>query len=43
MSIKPDTTALVIPVPAADAVVGEWRSRLDPTTAMGEPPHITLL
>ena len=43
MSIKPDTTALVIPVPAADPVVGEWRARLDPTTALGVPPHITVL
>ena len=36
-------SALLIPVPAADSVVGEWRYELDPVAAAGVPAHVTLV
>lgn len=36
-------TALVVPVPEADPLVGPWRERHDKHAAMGVPAHITLL
>ncbi len=36
-------SALLIPVPAVEPVVGEWRSLYDPSAACGVPAHITLL
>ena len=36
-------TALVLPVPDADPVVGRWRERFDPSAACGMPAHITIL
>lgn len=36
-------SALVVPVPAAEPVVGRHRRRLDPTAADGMPAHVTLL
>lgn len=36
-------TGLVVPVPAADALVGPWRDELDPAAAYGVGPHITVL
>ncbi len=37
-------TALAVPVPAAEAVVGPWRARLDPASvAAGVPAHVTLI
>ena len=36
-------SALLIPVPEAERVVGEWRSLYDPSAAAGVPAHITLL
>ncbi|MFP3915376.1 MAG: 2'-5' RNA ligase family protein [Actinomycetota bacterium] len=36
-------TALLVPVPAAERVVGRWRDRLDPSCRLGMPAHITLL
>ena len=40
-----DTTdsAVVIPVPEAEAVVGPHRARLDPFAAWGVPAHVTVL
>ncbi|MGV1009578.1 MAG: 2'-5' RNA ligase family protein [Dermatophilaceae bacterium] len=43
MSAPPDETALVVPVPAADAAVGSWRARCDPAAHVGVPPHVTVL
>ena len=45
MSGQPSSspTALVALVPDADAVVGRWRSELDPSARRGMPPHITVL
>ncbi len=37
------STALVLPVPEADPVVGPWRDRYDKHAAEGVPAHITLL
>lgn len=36
-------SALLIPVPEAERLVGEWRSLYDPSAAVGVPAHITLL
>jgi 2'-5' RNA ligase len=38
-----EPTAVVVPVPGAEPVVGAWRERLDPAAAVGMPAHITLL
>lgn len=36
-------SALLIPVPQADAVVGRWRYEYDPVAAAGVPAHVTLV
>jgi 2'-5' RNA ligase len=36
-------TAIIVPVPEAEAVVGQWRRRYTPSGASGMPAHITLL
>jgi 2'-5' RNA ligase len=36
-------TAIIVPVPEAEAVVGLWRRRYTPSGAAGMPAHITLL
>lgn len=36
-------TALILPVPQAEALVGAWRARFDKHAAQGVPAHITLL
>jgi len=36
-------SAVLIPVPEADALVGEWRALHDPKASTGVPAHITLL
>lgn len=36
-------TGLVVEVPGADRVLGEWRKRLDPFAALGVPAHVTVL
>jgi len=36
-------SALLVPVPAAAAVVDRWRRRLDPAAAWGVPAHVTVL
>ena len=36
-------TGLIVEVPTADEIVGEWRARLDPRAALGVPAHVTLL
>jgi len=35
-------SAILIPVPELERVVGEWRSLYDPSAALGVPAHITL-
>ena len=39
----PTSSALVVPVPAAETVVGESRRVLDHTAAWGVPAHVTVL
>jgi 2'-5' RNA ligase len=36
-------SALIVEVPAADALVGPWRLAHDPSAALGVPPHVTIL
>ena len=36
-------SALVVPVPWSEPVVGRWRARYDPSAAAGMPAHITIL
>ncbi|HMK98185.1 MAG TPA: 2'-5' RNA ligase family protein [Acidimicrobiales bacterium] len=36
-------SAVLVPVPEADALVGEWRALYDPKARTGVPAHITLL
>lgn len=36
-------SALVVPVPMAEAVVEPWRKRLDPACVLGLPAHVTVL
>ncbi|MGH3627122.1 MAG: 2'-5' RNA ligase family protein, partial [Sciscionella sp.] len=36
-------SAVLIPVPRADAVVGRWRREHDPVAAAGVPAHVTLI
>ena len=35
-------SALVVLVPEAEAIVGRWRQRYDPSAAVGMPAHNTL-
>jgi len=36
-------SALLIPIPEAEELVGEWRSLYDPSATAGVPAHITLV
>ncbi len=36
-------SGLIIEVADAEPAVGEWRRQFDPQTALGIPPHVTLL
>jgi 2'-5' RNA ligase len=36
-------SAVLVPVPEADAVVGRWRYQYDPVASAGVPAHITLI
>src|SRR5688500_4444321 len=37
------TSGIVVPVPAADPVIGAWRSRWAPAAAVAGQAHVTLL
>jgi 2'-5' RNA ligase len=39
----PGESAIVLPTPDAEPIVGAWRARHDPSAARGVPAHITLL
>ncbi|MDB5070231.1 MAG: hypothetical protein JWM87_1342 [Candidatus Eremiobacteraeota bacterium] len=41
--IPPFSSAVIIPVPAAEALVGDLRRDLDPSARRGAPAHITLV
>lgn len=36
-------SVLLLPVPKAEAVVGDWRQRYDPAASAGVPAHVTIL
>ncbi len=36
-------SALLVPVPEAEPVVGSWRELYDPSATLGVPAHVTLL
>jgi len=36
-------SAVLIPVPEAESIVGRWRHEYDPVAAAGGPAHITLV
>ena len=36
-------TAIIVPVPEAEPIVGRWRRRYTPSGAAGMPAHVTLL
>lgn len=38
-----DRTALVVPVPEAERIVGHWRAKHDPSASLGMPAHVTVL
>ena len=40
--LRPET-ALIVPVPSAEAAVAKWRARHDPSAAFGMPAHVTVL
>jgi len=35
-------SGLIIPFPVADPIVGDFRSTLDPSAAVGVPAHVTV-
>jgi 2'-5' RNA ligase len=41
--MEPDRTALIVPIPEAESVVGAHRDRLDRSAGWGVPAHITVL
>ena len=43
MPSEKGVSALVVPVPAAEPVVADWRARFDSSAAEGMPAHITVL
>lgn len=43
LAVSGARTALVVEVPEAEPVVGEWRARHDPSAAVGMPAHVTVL
>ncbi|MGH9122624.1 MAG: 2'-5' RNA ligase family protein [Acidimicrobiales bacterium] len=38
-----ERSAILVPVPEADSIVGEWRRKCDPVARAGVPPHVTLI
>ncbi|MGA3217502.1 MAG: 2'-5' RNA ligase family protein [Acidimicrobiales bacterium] len=42
-SVTSPQSALLVPVPEAEALVGSWRAAHDPTARAGVPAHITLV
>ncbi len=42
-AVEPDRTALIVPIPEAEPVVGEYRDRLDRSASWGVPAHVTVL
>ena len=42
MAKAPFEAGLIVPVPEAEPLVGDYRRRFDPVTGLGVPAHITL-
>ena len=42
-SASPGESAILVPVPEAEVVVGHLRARLDPSASRGVPAHVTVL
>jgi 2'-5' RNA ligase len=36
-------SAVIVPVPAAEPIVGRWRARFDAAAALGVPAHLTVV
>lgn len=43
MVFSPGQTAVIVPIPAAEPLVSGWRTRLDPSAAVGVPAHVTVI
>ena len=43
MAFATGQTAIIIPVGAAEPIVGRWRRQFDPAAAAGVPAHITII
>ena len=43
MAFAVGQTAIIVPVGAAEPIVGRWRTRFDPAAAAGVPAHVTII
>jgi hypothetical protein len=43
LGARASESALLIPVPNAEAAVQHWRQQLDPASHLGVPAHVTVL
>ena len=43
MAFAVGQTAVIVPVSAAEPIVGRWRTRFDPAAAAGVPAHVTII
>jgi hypothetical protein len=43
MKYEPGETAVIVPVPAAEPAVADWRHRFDRSAPFGVPAHITVV
>ncbi len=43
MAFAAGQTAIIVPVGAAEPIVGRWRTQFDPAAAAGVPAHVTLI
>lgn len=43
MAFAVGQTAIIVPVGAAEPIVGRWRTRFDPASAAGVPAHVTII
>lgn len=41
--VRPTESAVLVPLPEAEGVVGRFRAELDQSAAWGVPPHVTVL
>ncbi|MGH3812982.1 MAG: 2'-5' RNA ligase family protein [Pseudonocardiaceae bacterium] len=43
MAFAAGQTAIIVPVDAAEPIVGRWRRQFDPSAAAGVPAHVTII